>query len=317
MKALIPPRVEGSIRLKDGRKLGYAEFGPASGHPLLWFHGTPGARRQIAPETRRLAQQKGVRIICVERPGVGDSSPHRYGCIGDFAHDIEQFADGLVLDKFGVAGLSGGGPFALACAAKLPDRVVVAAILGGVAPAVGPEAAEGAASEGWRRVGGAIGPMHRPLGGALQGAIYALTPLAEQCIKAFSRFMPKGDQKVFADPLVREMFLDDLILGSRGGMQALFLDTRLFGRDWGFRLSGIKVPVYLIYGDEDTIVPIEHGEHLASSIPSSTLRVRAKAGHLGGLEASAEIIDVLLTAWPRTPDQDAATDSAPPHGTPH
>lgn len=285
------------MRLKDGRKLGYAEFGPAAGLPLLWFHGTPGARRQIAPETRRLALKKGVRIICIERPGVGDSTPHRHACIGDFANDVGELADAMSLDRFGVAGLSGGGPFALACAARMPDRVVVAAILGGVAPAHGPDAAKGAASEGWRRVGGVVGPLHRPLGSLLQGAIYALTPLAEQCIKTFSRFMPPGDQRVFADPLVREMFLDDLILGSRGNMQAIFLDTRLFARDWGFRLADIRVPVYLIYGDADTIVPIEHGHHIASRIPHANLHVRAEAGHLGGLEASAEIIDVLLTAW--------------------
>ena len=57
MSTLIQPRTEGTIRLKDGRKLGYAEFGAAGGLPLLWFHGTPGARRQIAPETRQLATE--------------------------------------------------------------------------------------------------------------------------------------------------------------------------------------------------------------------------------------------------------------------
>lgn len=311
MNTLIPPRLEGTFRLRDGRKLGYAEFGPATGLPLLWFHGTPGARRQIPPDTRRLAQEKGVRIVCVERPGVGDSTPHRHACIGDFADDIRELADGMSLERFGVAGLSGGGPFALACAAKMPDRVVVAAILGGVAPAYGPDAAEGAASEGWRKLGGLAGPLHRPLGGILRGTIYALTPLAEQCIKAFSRFMPAGDQRVFSDPLVREMFLDDLILGSRGNMQAMFLDTRLFARDWGFRLTDIRVPVYLIYGDADTIVPIEHGYHIASKIPSSSLHVRADAGHLGGLEASAEIIDVLLTAWQQASSGGVTTAATP------
>ena len=300
MNKLIQPRAEGTIRIKDGRKLGYAEFGPATGHPLLWFHGTPGARRQLAPETRQLANEKGVRIICIERPGVGDSTPHRYRCIAEFAADIEHLADALGLEQFGVAGLSGGGPYALACAARMPERVVVAAILGGVAPATGECAAEGGVSPALRRFGGAAGLLHKPLGGLLRAAVYTLTPVAESCVKLFSRFMPPGDQRVFADPLTREMFVDDLILGSRGNMQALFLDIRLFARDWGFRLSELKVPVFLIYGDEDTIVPLEHGHHLASCIPESNLRVREKAGHLGGLEASREIIDVLLSAWPRS-----------------
>ena len=296
-KTLIQPRAEGTLRLSDGRKLGYAEFGQGTGLPLFWFHGTPGARRQIAPETRQLARKKGVRIICVERPGVGDSTPHRYNQIVDFASDIEQLADGLSIERFGVAGLSGGGPYALACAAHMPERVVVAAILGGVAPSSGDEAAQGGPTTGLRRFGGLAGPLHKPMGKLLSGAVYALTPLAEPCIRVFSRFMPPGDQRVFSDPLVREMFVDDLVLGSRGNMQALFLDIRLFARKWGFRLAELKVPVYLIYGDEDTIVPVEHGHHLASCIPDAVLRVREKTGHLGGLEASSEIIDVLLNAW--------------------
>lgn len=318
MSKLIQPRVEGTIRLKDGRKLGYAEFGPASGHPLFWFHGSPGARRQIAPETRQLAHDKGVRIICVERPGIGDSTPHRYKHIAEFGADIEYLADAMALEKFGVAGLSGGGPYALACAARMPERVVVAAILGGVAPAAGADAAEGGPSAGLRRYGGLVGALHKPLGSVVSGAVYLLTPVAESCVKLFSRFMPPGDQRVFADPLVREMFVDDLVLGSRGNMQAMFLDARLFARDWGFRLAELRVPVFLIYGDEDTIVPVEHGHHMASCIPESNLRVREKAGHLGGLEASKEIIDVLLSSWPKRKKAAASkARSTPAKAKPH
>ena len=90
MTQLQSPRFEGSIRLDDGRQLGFAEFGPVEGRPLLWFHGTPGARRQIAPEARALAHREGVRIICVERPGIGDSTPHVYDAVIDFATDIEM-----------------------------------------------------------------------------------------------------------------------------------------------------------------------------------------------------------------------------------
>lgn len=300
MSKLIPPRIEGTMRLKDGRKLGYAEFGTAGGVPLLWFHGTPGARRQVAPESRRLALEKDVRIICVERPGVGDSSPHRYQHIAEYAEDIEQFADALGLNTFAVGGLSGGGPYTLACAAKMPERVFFAAVLGGVAPTMGPDAVDGPESANWLRIGSAIGPLHRPMGGVLKGAIHALTPVAELCIKAFSRVMPEADQRVFADPLVRQMFLDDLILGGRANMQALFLDARLFAKDWGFRLGDITVPVYMLYGDVDTIVPHGHGHDLADRIPDSNLRIRTDAGHIGGLEASAEILDIMLEAWQET-----------------
>ena len=147
---LEPPRFLGTVRLSGGRRLGYAEYGPARGRPLLWFHGTPGARRQIAPEARTLAHERGVRIVAVERPGIGESTPHVYRALVEFAADIEQLADSLGIDRFGVAGLSGGGPYALACAHEMPARVVAVGVLGGVAPAVGPDAAAGGARSIWR-----------------------------------------------------------------------------------------------------------------------------------------------------------------------
>ena len=137
MPSLLPPRFEGTFRIERNRQLGYAEFGPATGRPVIWFHGTPGARLQISPEARSVAHARGIRIISVERPGVGDSTPHVYDSIREWAHDIRLLADALALDRFGLAALSGGGPYALACAHEMPERVIAAAVLGGVAPSVG------------------------------------------------------------------------------------------------------------------------------------------------------------------------------------
>jgi pimeloyl-ACP methyl ester carboxylesterase len=114
--------------------------------------------------------------------------------------------------------------------------------------------------------------------------------------------MPPGDQRIFEDPALREMFLEDLILGSRRYMQAIFLDAMLFGRPWGFSLADLRVPIHLWYGDSDTIVPVHHGEHLARRIPGAKLRVRVEEGHLGGLGASEEIFDALLEHWPDRKD---------------
>ena len=63
-------RYEGAVDLRSGRRLGFAEFGPAHGHPIIWFHGTPGARRQIPPTAHRAVEELGLRIISIERPGV-------------------------------------------------------------------------------------------------------------------------------------------------------------------------------------------------------------------------------------------------------
>lgn len=297
-QAEIPrPRHEGTLRLEGGRELGYAEYGPETGRPLLWFHGTPGARRQIAPAMRRGASERGVRLIAVERPGIGDSTPHLYGGLVDWAEDMVVLADALGVGRFAVAGLSGGGPYALACAHEMPERVVAVAVLGGVAPAVGEDAVDGGISTLARLVS----PLYRRGyawgGSGLRRLVRLLVPYADTAIDLFARFMPPGDQRIFEDRAMREMFRDDLITGSRRFMHAILLDVVHFGRPWGFALGDIRVPVQLWYGDADNIVPLAHGEHLAVRIPHAVLRVRPGEGHLGGLGASEEILDVVLGHW--------------------
>jgi pimeloyl-ACP methyl ester carboxylesterase len=298
MSPLPLPRFEGTVRLAGGRRLGFAEFGPSTGRPLVWLHGTPGARLQIAPEARLLAHERNIRIVSVERPGVGESTPHLFEAVVDFARDVEQLADALGLERFAVAGLSGGGPYALACAHEMPERVVAGAILGGVAPSVGPDAAEGGAASVVRPLEPLLRRAQSPLGGFMRGLVRVLEPFADPVTSLFARIMPQGDQRLFEDSDMREMFQQDLILGSRRYMQAIFLDALLFGRPWGFLLADIRVPIHLWYGDSDTIVPVRHGEHLAERIPGAKLRVRGQEGHLGGLGASDEIFDALLGHWP-------------------
>ncbi|NND69548.1 MAG: alpha/beta hydrolase [Halioglobus sp.] len=295
-----PPRYEGAYRLKDGRTLGYAEYGPADGKTILWFHGTPGGRRQIAPEARTLAEERGARLIAVERPGIGDSTSHRYASLADWAADIQAFCNAKEIEYFAVCGLSGGGPYALACAYYLQDRVTAATILGGVAPAVGADAARGGVSPLVRGLAPVVKRVHVPLNQLLVRLIRRVESRADAAVDFAARFMPPGDQAVFEDPAMRHMFLDDMLLASRNQMQAMLHDVEIFARDWGFRLAEVKTPVYLLYGDADNIVPLQHGEHMAERLPNAELRVRPEEGHLGGLGASQEIFDDLLSHWPRT-----------------
>ena len=87
------PRKEHGIRLADGRRLGVAEFGDREGTPILWFHGTPGARRQIPVPARVAAAERGLRLLGIERPGIGWSTPHLYDSVLGWARDIEELAD--------------------------------------------------------------------------------------------------------------------------------------------------------------------------------------------------------------------------------
>jgi len=299
MKTIPPPRFEGTFRLPDGRKLGYAEYGPANGKPILWFHGTPGARRQIAPQARVLAERRRVRLIAIERPGIGDSTSHSYGSLADWAADIRAFCDAKGIDHFAVCGLSGGGPYALACAFYLQGRVVAATILGGVAPAAGADAAEGGISNLARRFSPLAKHLRVPVNRLMLRLIRRLEPHAGKAVAVFARFMPPGDKAMFEDPALQAVLTDDLMLGSKQQMQAMIHDAVMFGKDWGFPLSKIETPVYLLYGNADNIVPVEHGKHMARRIPKAVFREREGEGHMGGLGASEEIFNDLLSHWPR------------------
>jgi pimeloyl-ACP methyl ester carboxylesterase len=133
----IPANREAVCDVPRGGCLGYAEYGDPDGDPVTWFHATPGARKQFPPDAHRLAVDRRIRLIGVERPGTGLSTRWNYHRVADWADDVEAFADGLGLERFAVAGLSGGGPYVLAACHGLPDRVVAGAVLGGIGrPAV-------------------------------------------------------------------------------------------------------------------------------------------------------------------------------------
>jgi pimeloyl-ACP methyl ester carboxylesterase len=299
--SLPPPRFEGSVQLEDGRRLGFAEYGPSRGRPVLWLHGTPGARRQIPPAARRFTQNGDARIIAIERPGVGQSTPHLHANVRGVAGDIASLADALEIERFALVGLSGGGPYVLACAYDMPRRVVAAAVLGGVAPSVGPDAARGGIVALTPWAAPVLSLVRGPLGRGMAGVNRALHPWADEATNLFLRLLPPGDQRVFSDPAMRRMFHDDIFRGGKRQMQAMFIDMVLFGRPWGFSPRDIRVPVHFWHGDADNIVPLAHGRHLAALVPGSTLRVRHEEGHLGSLGVAEEILRTVLDHFAASP----------------
>jgi len=299
------PLREDRVRLRDGRHIGIAEYGTPDGLPIFWFHGTPGGRGQIPAAALRGAAERSVRIIAVERPGTGLSTGHLHRAVVDWARDVEEIADALGLERFVVVGLSGGGPYVLAVAHELPDRVVGGLVLGGVAPTKGDEAADG----GIVRLTGYLEPVLSlvkvPLGLALTTFARALRPFTSQAFELYARVSPEGDRAVFASPDIKEMFTGDLNRAAKTGLSAPAYDLVLFGRHWGFSLRDIRVPIRFWHGDADNFVPLEHAEHQSALIPDSELRVRPGESHIGALAASDEILDVILDFW----SADAATPS--------
>jgi pimeloyl-ACP methyl ester carboxylesterase len=235
-----PPRFVGTITLRDGRDLAFAEFGDPNGRPVLWLHGTPGSCRQVAPAAVHAAEQHGLRIIGVARPGAGASSKGKYANIAAFAEDAEQLADQLGLDRFGVVGLSGGGPYALSLGAMLGQRVAGIAVLGGVSPTVGEDdLPEGGAMKLAERFEPMLRRMHGGMASMLNVALRPLIPAAGLIGDTLFKYLPEGDRKVFETPGVKDMLIGDLALSIThgNGLHAMMQDVALFGRDWGFRLG--------------------------------------------------------------------------------
>ncbi len=289
-------RLEGTVRVGGGRKLGIAEFGRPDGQPIVWLHGTPGARRQIPEEARKLADARGLRIVGIDRPGVGLSTAHQYEHIIDFVTDLEIVVDQLGIERFATIGLSGGAPYAMAAAAGLPGRVPVVGVLGGVVPSVGPDSPPG----GWvghaKRFKSVLPLVRHPSGIVLTGFVRVLKPLGPQALELYARFAPPGDREVLTRPDVKEMFLDDLSENGGRSMRALVADGILFTREWGFEPHDIEAPIFWWHGDADNIVPLAHAEWLVPRLKHCTLFVRHDESHLGGLGIATEVID-HVTRW--------------------
>jgi pimeloyl-ACP methyl ester carboxylesterase len=297
--AIARPKLEGNIAVGDDRQIGFAEFGDPQGRAVFWLHGTPGARRQIPMEARVYAEQRQIRLIGVDRPGIGSSTPYQYDTVFAFAEDLRTIADTLGIDKFEVIGLSGGGPYTLACAAAMPDRVIAAGVLGGVAPVRGADGIAGGVST----LISAAAPIVEIAGGPLRLAastlIRLIRPVAEPALYLYARISPEADRQLLVRPEFKAMFLDDLLNGSRKQLAAPFADVVVFARDWGFRLDEVKVPIRWWHGDRDHIVPFEHGQHVVSRLPDAQLTHLPGESHLAGLGRAEEILDTMVGLWDR------------------
>jgi pimeloyl-ACP methyl ester carboxylesterase len=296
--AIARPKLEGNIAVGDDRQIGFAEFGDPQGRAIFWLHGTPGARRQIPMEARVFAEQQHIRLIGVDRPGIGSSTQHSYDTVVAFADDLRTIADTLGIDKFIVVGLSGGGPYTLGCAAAMPDRVVAAGVIGGVAPTMG---ADGITGGLMGTVGTRVAPLLQfagvPIGLVASAIIRLIRPVASPAADLYGRVSPEADRKLLARPEIKAMFLDDLLNGSRKQLSAPFSDVVVFARDWGFRLSDIKVPVRWWHGDADHIVPYAHGQHVVSRLADAELYPMPGESHLAGLGRAEEILHTMIKVW--------------------
>ena len=264
--------------LPDERELAWMELGAAEGLPVIAFHGTPGSRLQLgfgdAP-----ARAAGVQFIVPDRPGYGLSAYQPRRRLAGWSDDVASLADHLHLTRFAVVGLSGGGPHAAACARFLPERVVAAAIVSGVAPLTEPgsEAGMVPADVLLVRMARRSPASTLPLFAAM--AMFDRR-WPERALDLMARQLGPADAAVLAHPQVRAAMVADLRRSAPTTGKALAQDYALWAADWGFRLQDITVPVHLWHGDADRDVPIAHAHRQAETIPGSVLHDCTGESHL-------------------------------------
>lgn len=266
---------------------------------MFWLHGTPGGRRQVPIEARKYALENDLRIIGIDRPGIGTSTPHLYDDVLDWTGDLAVLADNLGVDTFRVIGLSGGGPYALAAGVAFPERVHGIGVLGGVAPTQGVDAIRGGLVEIAPYAAPILGAVRLPLSYTLAAVIHAVKPLAGVAIGTYGVFQPRGDRELLARPEFKAMFLDDLINGARFQVGAPLADIILFTRYWGFDAADVTVPVRWWHGDDDHIIPHAHGVHMVERLPDAVFATIDGESHLSGMNVATEVLETLMELGPR------------------
>jgi len=246
-----------TITLGDGRLLGYAEYGTPQGKPVFFFHGNPSSRLggRLMDEA---ANETNVRIIAVDRPGIGlsDFKPGRQYL--DWPDDVTELADILRIDRFAILGISSGVPHTAACAFKIPDRLSAVAIVSGPCPFNVPVATE-EMSMAWRLR--ALAGQRAPWLVRFFFGIIACNARHDP-VGAISRAiggLPELDRLVMAQPEIVQWSSDSLRETFRSGSWGAAWDYALLTRPWGFRLDGLSVKVQLWHGEADATIPVRMG----------------------------------------------------------
>jgi pimeloyl-ACP methyl ester carboxylesterase len=268
------------VQMRDGRVVEVLLAGHAGGSPLLLHHGTPMAAAP-QPAFDRAAVAGGFRVISFSRPGYGASSGLPSRQVADVAGDAREVLDALGVRRFVTAGLAGGGPYALACAALMPDRCAGAAALGCVAPfdAAGLDWFAGMSDERVEEIEIAVRDAPRygeMLGAQVDRLLDATSP--DQLAAAMAGRLADPDRRAIRRRLAAGMFatMQLAFLGGAGGWLA---DELAMLRPWGFDPEKVRAPLTFWHGGADCTAPLSHGRWLADRVPGATCRIVFDEGH--------------------------------------
>jgi pimeloyl-ACP methyl ester carboxylesterase len=294
--------IDRTIRLRDGRTLGFAEWGSSDGFPTFGFHGTPNSR--LVNFGAEVPLKTSVRLILPDRPGFGLSDAQHGRRLLDWASDVAELADGLEIDEFAVFGISGGGPHAAACGAALSGRVRAV----GLVSSTGPGWAFEENASKMETAGARF--RHEVVSRARIDQEGAVMSLRTYCIRELQDAVadgdawldnwalgaPTSDSEIIRRPAIREMYKQSVSEAAGRGPEPYVEEMCLLWlAPWGFDLEALSVPVRLWHGDADASAPIAVAKTIAGKIPDAVLHVLPGEGHLAAHAHAEEILSELAT----------------------
>lgn len=278
--------LSGRVKLPNGRCLAYTEYGDPAGPLVIYFHGTPGSRLEAGLIADEVAAS-GVRLVAVDRPGVGRSTYQSGRRILDWPCDVERLAAALGYAEapFGILAVSGGAPYAAACARDLPHRLTHVTIVSGHAPPCAPCVCPGNQDQLIALV------AKRPrLSNVVFGFLAKrLRKRPDKIVQRMTAGWSADDRRlVLCDPRLKRMLIANLKEATRCGPQGAVTDIRLLGSCWGFRLCEVQgVGVSIWQGGCDRISTPSMGRYFHEQIAGSEFTLDPDAGHVTVLKRHA------------------------------
>ncbi|HVB46339.1 MAG TPA: alpha/beta hydrolase [Streptosporangiaceae bacterium] len=282
-----------TLTLADGRTYAFEEWGDPAGIPLFWIHGTPGGRLSRHPDLS-LWRRLGMRVVTVDRPGYGLSTPLPGRAVSHIAADVAAVADHLDIDGFAVFGGSGGGPHALAVAALLGARIRACVAVCSAAPLTAAEVGSmldvNQASYRLMHEQGRAGLadfLRRQREQLLADPVAGMRALLDDA--------PEQDRDWLSRPDVQQVTAESLLAALRPGLDGWVDDGMSISHDpWGFDLTAISCPVRFWHSDDDANAPLSAARRLAEVIPLATLTVWHGQGHTAPSRNAEQVLTDLV-----------------------
>jgi pimeloyl-ACP methyl ester carboxylesterase/ribosomal protein S18 acetylase RimI-like enzyme len=278
----LPPAGEPRFwEISQGRRLAWNEYGDPQGQPVMYYHGWPSSRLQ-ARLAHHLARERGLRLIAMDRPGMGRSTLERGRSLDSWPELMERFADHLGIGKFGQLGVSGGGPYVFACAAKIPERLSGSAVLGGMVPVDGLECGVGGLHLAYRTLipfrklpAGIFTPVFRAA--ALGSRLKPGSPPLSWAL----RTVGEEDRRLMLDfPDVWSVMTQSFEEGvSTHGGPGVMTDAEIYFQPLSVDLAEVRHPIRYWHGGDDRNIPLEMVREFTGKMPGAELMVDEPLGH--------------------------------------